>query len=129
MNAPESKSDRTDRQLLWICVPAYFLAWLAILSSGLTLRLLLPAALLAAIYAGMHFYEMTRRQHVALSADASALPAAFGAAIAGSAVAYVAGVPWATLQPFVLNVPMAWIGGHLAVFALIFLLDKLGIVK
>lgn len=123
------ENTKEDRLFKRVCVAGYFMAWLIVLSKGLQWPLLAPAISLAGIYGAMHYYEMTRRGHCALSADSTAMPAAFLAAGAGALVFYFAGIPGESVVDFLLSVPMAWIGGHVVVFSLVFLLDKFGIIK
>ncbi len=118
-----------DRLFTWLCVLVYFAAWLAMTSSGLRPRLLLPAAALSAIYAGLHYYEMTVRGHCALSADATAIPGAFAAVLAGALLAWLGGIGTPEIIDFLLSVPAAWIAGHVAAFGVIWLGDRFGWLK
>lgn len=120
---------RVDKVLKWTCVAGYFTVWVTVLSSGFTGQWLAPAVVLACTYAGMHYFEMAVRGHLALSADSTAIPVAFGLVAIGALAAHFGGVAQADIVGFVLRVPAAWIGGHAAVFGLVFLMDKLGIDK
>lgn len=117
----ESKS---DKQFLWICVTSYFTVWLLVVSKGLAWPHLIPALILAGTYAGMHYYEMVSRGHCALSADSTAIPVTFPVAALGALLAYFEGIP---VYPFLMSIPVAWMAGHAALFALIFILSKFGI--
>lgn len=116
---------KSDKQFLWICVTSYFTVWLLVLSTGLSWPQLIPAIVLAGVYAGMHYYEMTSPSgHCALSADSTAIPVTVLVAGLGALAAYFAGIP---VYSFLIQIPFAWLAGHAALFALIFILSKFGI--
>jgi hypothetical protein len=123
----ESSDD--DKVLRWTCVAVYFSSWLAILSWGFALSLLVPAALVAAIYTGMQYFEMTVRHHLALSGDSTAIPVTFLAVGAGALAAHYAGVANRDIFSFLMTLPLAVLGGHAAVFGIVLAMDKLGIDK
>ena len=114
-----------DRKLAWICTIGYFTVWILALSKGGSWPLLAPAFVLAGLYAGGHYYEMRSRNHVALSADPTALLLVLAGTALGTVAAYLLGVTGSVIFSFLMGLPVAWFAGHAAVFALIMLLEKL----
>lgn len=102
---------------------------MVLLSQGVKGHLLLPAFVLAGLYAAMHYYEMSSHNHVALSADSTAIPATMAGLAIGATGIYFAGISGADIFAFAKWVPLAWIGGHIAVVVLIIVLEKAGITK
>jgi hypothetical protein len=120
------KSDQ-DKAFVIASALVYFLTWLAVLSSLFEARLLAPALLASLLYAGFQYCEMAVRRRIALSADATAMPAVFAVSLAGAEAAYYSGIDSALILGFMLNVLKAWVLGHAVMFALVFLADKLGL--
>jgi hypothetical protein len=104
-----------DRVVKLICVVGYFTIWLIVLSKGFNSPQLAPALLLASVYAGMNYYEMSVREHLGLSADSTAIPVTFLVVVIGAIAAHFGGIQRREILEFVLNVPFAWLGGHVLV--------------
>lgn len=118
-----------DRVVKWTCVIGYFTIWLVVLSRGFNLPQLAPAFLVACIYAGMHYYEISVRGHLGLSADSTAIPVTFLVVAIGAIAAHFGGIQRREILEFVLKVPLAWLGGHVVVFGVFFIMAKLGMDK
>lgn len=118
-----------DKVMKWTLVAGYFTTWLVVLSAGFKWPLLVPAVVFAGIYAGMHYYEMTFRDHLALSADSTAFPVTFAALAIGGLAAHFYGLPRRDILSFAMNAAVAWLAGHMVVFAVAFLMDKFGFDK
>lgn len=121
-----SKLDK-DKLFIWAATLVYFTTWLAVLSSLFEPKLLAPALALSTVYAAAVYYEMTVRKHIALSADATAIPAALGAAAIGGIVAHYSGVDTALILGLGMDILKAWILGHVVMFVLVFIASKLGL--
>jgi hypothetical protein len=118
-----------DKVLNWTCVTCYFATWLVVLSGGFKWPLLVPAVVFAGIYAGMHYYEMTVRGHLALSADSTAVPVTAVALGLGALAAHFSGLARDDILSFAWSAAIALVAGHLVVFAVVFLMDRLGLDK
>ena len=104
----------------WALLLIYFGAWSA--TPLLFGELTPPWLVVAAAYALGHYYEMTRKGHCALSADASALPLALLAAIVVAVFALESSEQLLALgKGFVI----AFGVGHLLAFALVALYSAL----
>lgn len=117
-----------DKLFVWAATLVYFATWTTVVSALFEWKLLAPALILAAVYAGMQYYEMTVRKHIAFSADATALPAVFAAAASGALAAhYVYGVDAALVLSVGFDILKAWLLGHVVMFVLVFIAQQLGL--
>ncbi len=105
----------------------YLITWVTVASSLFEQKLLAPALLVAAVYAGFMYHAMAVRKRIAFSADATALPAAFAVTLIGAGAAWYAGSDTALILDFLWNVPKAWLLGHAVMFVLVLIASKLGL--
>lgn len=114
----------SNKVLTWTCVTTYFIVWVAILSAGFKDAELLPALAIALTYALAHYYEMMFRNHLALSADATAIPLAIAVTVIGSGIAYFSGYSPRKIISFDMWLPMAFLAGHIVVLSAAWILNK-----